>query len=64
MVEEEVPRCETAIAVTEGQMANYSSAEETQRLAALLDKLRAEHAALSTEWETLMGELEEQDVLP
>ncbi len=63
-VEEEVPRCETAIAVTEGQMANYSSAEETQRLAALLDRLRAEHAALSAEWEILMGELEEQGVLP
>ena len=63
-VEAEVPRCEASIAITEGQMANYSSAEETQRLAALLEKLRAEHGALSTEWETLMLELEEQGALP
>ena len=61
-VEEEVPRCEAAIAVTEGQMANYSSAEETQRLAAQLERLRAESAALAAEWEELMLELEEQGV--
>ncbi len=61
-VEEEVPRCEAAIAVTEGQMANYTSAEEMQRLAAQLERLRAEHGSLQTEWETLMLELEEQGV--
>ncbi len=62
-VEEEVPRCEAAIAVTEGQLANYTSAEETQRLAAQLDHLRAEHAALNAEWEELMLQVEEQGTL-
>ena len=62
-VEEEIPRCEAAIAVTEGQMANYSSAEETQRLAAQLDRLRAEHTALNEEWEELMLQVEEQGAL-
>ncbi len=62
-VEEEVPRCEAAITVTEGQMANYSSVEETQRLAAQLDRLRAEHTALTGEWEELMLQVEEQGVL-
>ncbi len=61
-VEEEVPRCEAAIAVTEGQLAHYSSAEETQRLSAQLTSLRAEHASLNTEWEELMLQLEEQGV--
>ncbi len=59
-VEEEVPRCEAAIAVTEGQLANFSSAEETQRLAAQLAQLRAEQAALTAEWEELMLQVEEQ----
>ncbi|RRA48063.1 ABC-F family ATP-binding cassette domain-containing protein [Acidipila sp. EB88] len=59
-VEEEIPRCEAAITVTEGQLGNYSSAEETQRLAAQLDRLRAEHASLGSEWEELMLQLEEQ----
>ncbi len=62
-VEEEVPRCEAAIAVTEGQLANYTSAEETQRLAAQLGDLRSEHTALNTEWEELMLQLEEQGAL-
>ncbi len=62
-VEEEVPRCEAAIAVTEGQLANYSSAEETQRLTAQLGRLRAEHASLNAEWEDLMLQVEEQGAL-
>ena len=59
-VEEEVPRCEAAIGVTEGQLANYTSAEETQRLAAQLAGLRAQQAALTAEWEELMLQVEEQ----
>ncbi len=61
-VEEEVPRCETAIAITEGQLANYTSAEESQRLAGELDRLRGEHAGLTAEWEELMLGVEEQGV--
>jgi len=59
-VEEEVPRCEAAIAATETSMANYVNAEETQRLSAELDRLRAEHADLNAEWENLMLQVEEQ----
>ncbi len=62
-VEEEVPRCEAAIAVTETALGNYVSAEETQRLAAELAHLKAEHSALSGEWEELMLALEEQGAL-
>ena len=62
-VEEEVPRCEAAIAVTEAALANYSSAEETQRLSAQLDRLREENHALATEWEDLMLLIEEQGAL-
>ena len=62
-VEEEVPRCEAAIAVTEGHLANYTSAEETQRLAAQLSQLRAEQASLTAEWEALMLQVEEQGAL-
>ncbi len=62
-VEEEVPRCEAAIAVTEGQMANYTSAEETQRLTAQLERLREENRSLAAEWEQLMMQLDEQGAL-
>jgi ATP-binding cassette subfamily F protein 3 len=63
-VEEELPRCEAAIAAIETCMANYVSAEETQRLAAELEHKRAEAASLSAEWEDLMLQLEEQGALP
>jgi ATP-binding cassette subfamily F protein 3 len=62
-VEEELPRCEAAIAVTETAMANYVSADETQRLAAELRQRRDEAAELSAEWEELVLALEEQGVL-
>ena len=60
VVETQIPRVETAMADTEQALSNFISAEETQRQAALLDNLRAEHATLSTEWEELMQQLEEQ----
>ncbi len=62
-VEEEIPRCESAIAVTETSLASYVSAEETQRLTAVLANLREEHASLSIEWEELMMQLEERGAL-
>ncbi len=62
-VEEEIPRTESAIALTENSLGNYVSAEETQRLSAALDNLREQHTALSTEWEYLMLQLEEQGTL-
>ena len=59
-VEEEVPRCEAAIAVTEAALGSYVSAEETQRLGSQLGRLREEHASLNAEWEELMLGVEEQ----
>jgi ATP-binding cassette subfamily F protein 3 len=62
-VEEEIPRCESAIAVTENSLGSYVSADETQRLSAALANLRDQHATLSSEWEELMLQLEDQGAL-
>ena len=62
-VEEEIPRCESAIAHTETSLGSYVSGDETQRLTAALNNLRQQHASLSAEWEDLMLQLEEQDAL-
>jgi ATP-binding cassette subfamily F protein 3 len=59
-LEEEIPRIEASIAHTEEQLAVYVSAAETQRLAALAQELRGQLAALTAEWEELMGQLEAQ----
>jgi ATP-binding cassette, subfamily F, member 3 len=57
-LEEEIPRIESSIAHTEEQLGVYVSAAETQRLTALAEELRAQLAALTAEWEELMGQLE------
>ncbi len=57
-LEEETPRIEAALAHTEQQLGVFVSAEETQRLSALADDLRAQLAALTAEWEELMMQLE------
>jgi len=57
-LEEEIPRVESAIAHTEEQLGIYVSSAETQRLTALAEELRAQLAALTTEWEELMAQLE------
>jgi ATP-binding cassette subfamily F protein 3 len=59
-LEEEIPRVEGAIAHTEEQLGVYVSAEQTQRLTALADELRAQLAALTAEWEELMLQLDGQ----
>jgi ATP-binding cassette subfamily F protein 3 len=59
-VEEEIPRIEAAISHTESSLGNYVSMDETQRLTALLEDLREQHATLNVEWEELMMQLEEQ----
>jgi ATP-binding cassette subfamily F protein 3 len=58
-LEEEVPRIESAIAVTEQQLGVYISAEETRRLTTLAEDLRTQLAALTAEWEELMMQLED-----
>ena len=57
-LEEETPRIEAAIAHTEEQLGNYVSVAETARLTALAADLRNQMAALTAEWEELMGQLE------
>src|SRR5580658_7505276 len=57
-LEEEIPRVEASIAHTEQQLGVYFSASETQRLTTLGENLRAQLAALTAEWEELMGQLE------
>ncbi len=59
-LEEEIPRIEAAIAHTEQQLGVYVSADETQRLTALAEELRAQLAALTAEWEELMVQLDGQ----
>ena len=59
-VEREIPRVENAIAETEQALGNFVSADETQRQSAALEELRAQHVGLSSEWEELMQQLEEQ----
>ena len=58
--EEEIPRLERAIATTEGRLGNFISAEQSQKDAAELEKLRGDRAALLEEWEELTMSLEEQ----
>jgi ATP-binding cassette, subfamily F, member 3 len=58
--EEEIPRLEGSIAAAEEKLGVFTSAEESQRTAAQLDRLRGERTALLTEWEDLAMTLEEQ----
>ncbi len=62
-LEEEIPRMEAAIQTTEQQMAVYISPEQYQAQLDQLDTFRADHAALLTEWEELMLQLEEQGAI-
>ncbi|MGO9937279.1 MAG: ABC-F family ATP-binding cassette domain-containing protein [Terracidiphilus sp.] len=59
-LEEEIPRIEASIAHTEEQLGVFVSAGETQRLTDLAAELRAQLAALTSEWEELTVQLEEQ----
>ena len=59
-VEEEIPRVESSIANAEESLGAYESAEETQRVTRLLENLREQHASLTTEWEDLVVQLEQQ----
>jgi ATP-binding cassette subfamily F protein 3 len=58
--EEEIPRLETAIAAAEEKLGVFTSAEESQRTAAELDRLRSKRAEVLAEWEELALTLEEQ----
>ncbi len=59
-LEEEIPRIEASVAHTEEQLGVFVSAAETQRLTTLAEDLRSQLASLTSEWEDLMLQLEEQ----
>jgi ATP-binding cassette subfamily F protein 3 len=62
VAEEEIPSIETAIANAEEKLGIFTSAEDSQRTAAELDRLRAQRTALLAEWEKLALTLEEQQL--
>jgi ATP-binding cassette subfamily F protein 3 len=58
--EDRIPQLESEIEAAEAQLGNFVSAEQSQKDAADLDRLRDERAALLEEWEQLAMALEEQ----
>jgi ATP-binding cassette subfamily F protein 3 len=50
-LEEGIARCETEIAACEAELANFKSAEESIRLAKLLDERRTQLKEMMKEWE-------------
>ena len=60
--EEEIPLLETAITAAEEKLGIFTSAEDSQRTAADLDRLRAQRTTLLAEWEELALTLEEQQL--
>ena len=58
--EEEIPRLEQEISTREERLGNFVSAEQSQKDAVELDRLRGERSTLLAEWEELAMVLEEQ----
>ena len=58
--ETEIPRLEEAISAAEGKLGVFSSAQESQKLAAEIEAMKRQQAILLAEWEELTGQLEEQ----
>jgi ATP-binding cassette subfamily F protein 3 len=58
--EGEIPRLEQEIAAAEERLGNFTSSEQSQKDAAILDRLRSERTTLLAEWEDLAMALEEQ----
>jgi len=59
-IEQELSAIDTRISAGEQSLGNYTSAEESQRIAAELEALRNQRAALLAEWESHATALEEQ----
>jgi ATP-binding cassette subfamily F protein 3 len=57
-LEEEIARCEAEIATCEAELANYKSAEESIRLAKMLDERRSHLKEKMAEWEQASLSLE------
>jgi ATP-binding cassette subfamily F protein 3 len=62
LAEEEIPRVETAITAAEEKLGVFTSAEDSQRTAAELDRLRSKRTTLLAEWEELALTLEQQQL--
>jgi ATP-binding cassette subfamily F protein 3 len=60
-VEAEVSQTEAVIAESEQSLSNYVSAEETQRVSALLEEKRRSLGVLESEWAELSEALEEPE---
>jgi ATP-binding cassette, subfamily F, member 3 len=58
-LESGIVEAEAEIAATEEKLSNYTSAEESARLAEVLNQLRTRHEAMLAEWETSAAALEE-----
>ena len=57
-LEAKIAACEKEIAAFELELANFRSAEESKRVAALLDDRRTRLAAITKDWEELATSLE------
>jgi len=58
-LEEEIARCEAEIAAAEVDQAHFKSAQESIRLARLIEQRRAQLQTLMHEWEQLAVAMEE-----
>jgi ATP-binding cassette subfamily F protein 3 len=58
-LETKIAECEQEITAYELELANFKSAEESKRLAALLDDRRSHLAAITKHWEKLASSLEQ-----
>ncbi len=58
-LEEEIARCEAEIAAYELELANFKSAQESIRVAALIDDHRAHLKEMMTDWEQIELTLQE-----
>ena len=58
-LEEEIACCEAEIAACELELANFKSAQESIRLAGLIDERRAQLQAMMKDWEQIESSLEE-----
>jgi exonuclease VII small subunit len=59
-LEEEISRCETEITSLELELGNFKSAEESIRVAALIDERRTLLKEMTERWERLVATLERE----
>ena len=62
-LEEEIARCEAEIAAYELELANFKSAQESIRVAALIDERRKHLKEIMNDWEQIELALQEPSQL-